>query len=387
MLRVIVSGLVATLTVLSAGCRDAGPEFSVGRPETVISQKQMNDAGVRGIDASIYGLAAGDDRNCKWFFTNRFKLVHTIGPKSNPFARVVVNGGDIRGLPDPYKDTRLGFEVDRRWGNASWIANVYRDPKSGHILGFVHLEYHPQKRGEVYFRFGLAISKDGGKTFTWCGYIIEPELTYKTWRDKWRRGGLKNGHHVFANMGLANYVVRDGFFHLYYTDTRESPDTFSNGVAVARAKVADVLSAADKLQTTPWKKYFNGKWDSPGMNGEFTALNVEPLGFLHGDAAYNSYLKQFVMVTRTGKVLPAGRPGRRSSIVISFSKDGIAWSDWRTIHADNHLHDYPSIVSLGADNEVTGKSFWVYYKYFYDSVLPKIDWGKNRWDRTLVTLE
>jgi hypothetical protein len=73
--------------------------------------------------------------------------------------------------------------------------------------------------------------------------------------------------------------------------------------------------------------------------------------------------------------------------VITFSRDGIVWSDWKTIHADNHLHDYPSIVSAGPDNEVTGKSFWVYYKYFYDSVLPKIDWGRNRWDRVLVTLD
>ena len=50
-------------------------------------------------------------------------------------------------------------------------------------------------------------------------------------------------------------------------------------------------------------------------------------------------------------------------------------------------HDYPSIVSDGADNEVTGKSFWVYYKYFHDSVLPEIDWGRNRWDRVRITLE
>ena len=183
MLRTLV--VVVLLSASFAGCGSPGPGFSVGEPMTVISQKQMNDAGIRGIDASIYGLADKEDRRCKWFFTNRFKLVHTIGRKSSPFDNVVLNGGDIQHLPDPYKDTRLGFEVDRRWGNASWIANVYRDPKTGFILGFVHLEYHPEKRGEVYFRFGLAISKDGGKTFTWCGYILQPNLTYETWCDRW----------------------------------------------------------------------------------------------------------------------------------------------------------------------------------------------------------
>jgi hypothetical protein len=377
---------VLLLLVLLAGCGAPRQAFTLGAPETIISQQQFTAAGVRGVDASIYAVADKDDAKCKWFFTNRFKLVHTIGPKANPMAKVVVNGGDIQGLPDAYKDTRLGFEVDRRWGNASWIANVYRDPKTGHILGFVHLEHHAQDRGEVYFRFGLAISKDGGRTFDWCGYILEPDLSYKTWHDQWSPKNLK-GHHAFANTGLANYVIADGYFYLYYTDTKESSEEFINGAAVARAKIADVMSAAGKLQTTPWKKHHNGAWSSPGMGGEFTALNIKPLGYLHGDAAYNSHARKFVMVTRTGKVRPEGGRGRFSSIVISFSRDGIVWSDWKPIHGDNHLHDYPSIVSLGADNEVTGKSFWVYYKYFYDSVLPEIHWGKNRWDRVLVTLE
>ncbi len=374
------------LLVLFAGCTASKQEFTVGEPATVISHERMKKAGIQGIDAGIYGIADKEDSQCKWFFTNRFKFVHTIGPPSSPFDNVVVNGGDIEGLPEPYTDTRLGFSSDHRWGNASWIANVYQNPENGHILGFVHLEYHPEKRGGVYFRFGLAISKDGGKSFKWCGYILEPDLTYETWFNQWHSKNPK-GHHVFANMGLANYVIKDGYFFLYYADTRESRDTFSNGVAVARARVADVLSAAENRRTTPWNKYFNGAWDESGMGGKFTPLNIEPLGFLHGDAAYNSYLKRFVMVTRTGKVRPKGGPGKQSAIVISFSGDGINWSNWQTIHEDNRLHDYPSIISMGNDNEIVGKTFWVYYKYFFDSVLPHIDWPANRWDRIRVTVE
>lgn len=307
--------LFTYLLVLFAGCTASKQEFTVGEPATVISHERMKKAGIRGIDAGIYGIADKEDGQCKWFFTNRFRFVYTIGPPSSPFDNVVVNGGDIEGLPEPYTDTRLGFSSDHRWGNASWIANVYRNPENGHILGFVHLEYHPGKRGGVYFRFGLAISKDGGKSFKWCGYILEPDLTYETWFNRWHGKNLK-GHHAFANMGLANYVIKDGYFLLYYADTRESRDTFSNGVAVARARVADVLSAAENRRTTPWNKYFNGAWDEPGMSGKFTSLNIAPLGFLHGDAAYNSYLKRFVMVTRTGKVEPKGGPGMASNGVI-----------------------------------------------------------------------
>jgi hypothetical protein len=70
-----------------------------------------------------------------------------------------------------------------------------------------------------------------------------------------------------------------------------------------------------------------------------------------------------------------------------WNESGINWSEWQIVHEDNHLHDYPSIVSTGDDNEVLGKSFWVYYKYCFDDILPKWNWYKNRWDRVLVTVE
>ena len=44
----------------------------MGEPVTVISQKRMNEAGIRGIDAGIYGIAAKEDSQCKWFCTNRW---------------------------------------------------------------------------------------------------------------------------------------------------------------------------------------------------------------------------------------------------------------------------------------------------------------------------
>ena len=116
-------------------------------------------------------------------------------------------------------------------------------------------------------------------------------------------------------------------------------------------------------------------------------LNIDPVGYLHGDAAYNDYLDQFVIITRHGK--HTGADGGRlpvGQVMIAFSKDGIEWSQWQTVHADNHLHDYPSIVSTGDDNGVIGKSFWVYYKYCFEHVLPDWHWYTNRWDRVLVTM-
>ena len=378
--------LFSFITIIGwfAGCTPSEQKFSIGEPQTIITQQKMKAVDIKGIDASVYAINEKD--RSKWFCTNRWQQVYSIGPRENPFDNVIETSGHIKDLPVPYTDTRLGFSSDHLWGNTSWIANVYLNPENCHILVFVHLEYHPETRGGVYFRMGLAISKDGGKTFQWCGYILEPDLSYETWHNDWYPENL-GGHHPHANMGLANYVIKDDYFYLYYTDTKESQDTFMNGMAVARAKIEVVLMAAENHQVTHWNKYHNEKWNEIGMGGEFTPLNIKPLGFLHGDAAYNSYLNQYVIVTRTGKVREIGGPADTSAIVISFSEDGIIWSEWETIHTDNRLHDYPSIISEGDDNEVTEQSFWVYYKYFYDSVLPEIAWHTNRWDRVLITLE
>jgi hypothetical protein len=362
----------------------SAPRFSVGEPETAISHERMKELDIRGIDGSLYALNAKGQ--WKWFGTNLVRIVYAEGPRDNPFESIVAKS-ELSGLPDAYTDTRYGFAEDHRWGDGPTLANVYFDPDSGHILGFMHTEWTLESKDGTYFRLGMAISRDGGRSFQWCGHMIEPELSYDTWSNHWR-GGKVGGHHAMANVGLANYVIKDGYFYLYYADVKDRPDAFIQGTAVARAKVSDVVAAADKLETAPWHKYYDGGWNESGHNGKFTALNIEPKGYLHGDAAYNSHLDKFVLVTRHGKHTgPDGSRLKTGEILISFSGDGIDWSEWQTVHADCHLHDYPSIVSMGDDNEVLGKSFWVYYKYCFNNVLPDWDWYTNRWDRVLVTMD
>jgi hypothetical protein len=215
----------------------------------------------------------------------------------------------------------------------------------------------------------------------------------ETWSRHWRPENMSAGF-IYPNTGLANYIMRDGYFYVYYTDTRDNPDTLVNGVAVARARVDEVMAAARKFKTVGWRKYHEGAWNESGLGGRFTPLNVEPLGFLHGDAAYNEHLRQYILVTRKylyadgkGKVFGSDwKPASSGAVLIAFSQDGVNWSDWRVVHQDGHAHDYPSIISMGEDNEVTGRSFWVYYKYFHDTALPDIAWHRHRWDRVRVTL-
>lgn len=358
--------------------------FSVGEPETIISFERMKEVDIRGVDGSIYAMNAGGQ--WKWFCTNLVRVVYATGPRENPFENVIAKS-ELSGLPDMYTNKKFGFAEDHLWGDGPTLANVYLDAGRGNVIAFMHTEWTPETKDGTYFRFGIAVSKDGGESFEWCGRIIEPELSYHTWNEHWR-GGDVGGHHAYANVGLANYVVKDGWFYLYFADARDRPDEFIQGTAVARARLEDVLAAADKGEVSPWHKYHEGGWDEPGLGGRFTALNIEPMGYLHGDAAYNSHLDRFVLVTRHGKHTGAdGSRMKTGSVQIAFSGDGIHWDDWRPVHADEHLHDYPSIVSMGDDNEVLGKSFWVYYKYCFDHVLPDWDWYTNRWDRVLVTMD
>jgi hypothetical protein len=274
---------------------------------------------------------------------------------------------------------------DHTWGNCIWIGNVYRNPDNGHIIAFNHIEYNAREgqdsaygnRHPDYFRFALTISRDGGKSFEWCGYILTPNLAYDTWLKYYFPRKQPGG-----NMGLCNFIARDGYFYMYYTDTENRPDTLYRGAAVARCRIADVLAAAEENHVAPWYKYYMGEWKEPGLGGKFTPLNLEPVHSIHGDAAYNSYLDRYVLLTlSTGETVEGDFTG---GILIAFSEDGMTWSDWQEVRMDRHWHVYPTLVSTGEDNEVLGKSFWIYYQYFEK---PGDRSGSNRWDRVLVTME
>ena len=68
------------------------------------------------------------------------------------------------------------------------MANVYDGADDG-ILAFIHMEFRwhvsepdgDSTVGDVgcYFRFGLAHSTDGGATFQWAGYVLEPAISFE----------------------------------------------------------------------------------------------------------------------------------------------------------------------------------------------------------------
>ena len=261
-----------------------------------------------------------------------------------------------------------------------WVSNVY-DISAGalggkEVLAFIHLELRVSEAPICYFKQGLAYSADGGKSFRWCGYFASPHLTFEhsTESNKYGRPDW------FANMGLSPYIIKDGYFYSYFADTNDLsasgkvvnvtgiPDSAGNpdqGVAVVRASVASVVHAAREHSVVEWHKYHQGQWNQPAIGGAFTPLNLPVQGYMHGDAAFCTPLKKWVMVTQSGGRIEQTDLWRKR-ILISFSSDGIEWEEWQTVWTDNQHHQqvvYPSIMSYGADNEVVDTTFAVVFQY------------------------
>jgi hypothetical protein len=348
LLLLAVSGTSAQPTQIS---------FVASAPQIVTSKDELLAAKINLADAGIYAL--NDQGVLKWWAVggplerkgNYRAQVYSTGPREKPYEHIISTTVEIVGVPEPRVDNKGPH------GTGTWLTNVYRDPASGHILGFVHTEYAPfgrppEMEGGWYCRLGLAVSRDKGQSFQWCGYILTPHLSYETVLSDWY--GRYPWH---CNMGLPCYIMKEGYIYIYYRDTVDLSDRSEYGTAVARARLDEVVAAALKGRVARWHKFHNGAWEEPGIGGKFTSLNIEPKGYMHGDGAYNTHLEKFVLVTRDD----LGSKG--SALVVSFSDDGIHWSPWQDIHRDGAKYNHPSIISEGEDNELIDDSFWIYYKY------------------------
>ena len=237
-----------------------------------------------------------------------------------------------------------------------WVSNVYDAGDDG-ILVFVHLELHADTEpagAPPYFRQGLAHSADGGRTFQWCGHIAQPAISFEH-----TMHGTKYGRPSWpTNMGLTNYIEKDGYFWIYYSDTNElvregghwkvenmssqvgSAGNPDQGIAVVRAKISEVVAAAKQHKVVPFTKYYSGGWDEPAFvdgygtsGGRFTPLNLPSQGYTHGDAAYVPAIKQWCIVTASGGRVQDTEQWMRS-ILIAFTPDGLTFSPWQRVWSD-----------------------------------------------------
>ncbi|MCU0959531.1 MAG: hypothetical protein MUF48_05445 [Pirellulaceae bacterium] len=150
-------------------------------------------------------------------------------------------------------------------------------------------------------------------------------------------------------------VVGD-HFHVYFNE--HGPG--GRRLAVARAKVADVVAAARRHAVTVWHKYRDGLWNEDGLSGlgsgvlpDCDARGGHPAD-LHADAAYNRAVGRY-MITRWCFADGVGR------LYLHLSRDGVQfesqhlldeepgqWMPYSTFLAgerDQDTHDMSSVGS------------------------------------------
>jgi hypothetical protein len=221
--------------------------------------------------------------------------------------------------------------TDEEW----WVINTYQ-ASNGRLLAFCHIENSPTTTGG--WGLGLAYSTDGGTTFSKLGKIVTETPTAPG-----------------ANINGIPYVVRDGYFYVYYVESNNQP-------AVARAPVSEVLAAAANHTVSAWHKYSAGGWAEPGIGGQASPILADGVLFgMHGDAAYSTYLGKYLIASNTGHL------GR--GVFLTFSDDAVnyevpSWLQSSTVSTKDYLSPYETIVAAdGSDNGVVGQSFYVYFSY------------------------
>jgi hypothetical protein len=232
-----------------------------------------------------------------------------------------------------YDDNR--FTNPRGIPGKWWIENMYQTA-DGHLLAFCHIE-GADVSTTGWWALGLAYSTDDGESFQILGTIVSQHV-----RDT---GANRNIYGV-------PYVIRDGYFYVYYGEPRP---------AVARAPVAEVLDAANRGTVSPWRKYYRGAWNENALGGNASpVISGRPDGYaVHGDAAYSTYL---------GRYLLAGYgTGDNRGVFLTLSDDATCYEvpSW-VQNAPGHdtLSPYETIVDVdGSDNGVVGRSFYLYFGY------------------------
>lgn len=287
----------------------------------------------RIIDAPITTFSVGG--NQYWMNSNYLSTTKYQGSIDHPFQTQISQ--------KPTEEMFLGSQAPLLNPDGSrpgyWIVNTYTE--SDGILTIVHKEYPRVSNGEYKTgstRIGLAWSKDSGNHFKYIGDILKPNTDPDNW-----------------NIEGAPFLIKEGYMYIYYKDL-----CVNGNIAVARAPLIEILTAAKRGNVTSWKKYYNGSWSSDGLGGLCSKVNIED-GITHTDAAYSTYNGKYYALLST-----MNWNGIDTWIKLYESSDLLNWRFVKTVVRESanavlEGYQYVSIVDAsGSDNGIVGQRFYVY---------------------------
>jgi hypothetical protein len=265
-------------------------------------------------------------------------------PDGNNFDRDYAGGGPVYALNT---DDSLTGQYDGR----SPIVLVY------------HGEYHwyGPALGQL-GGTGLAISKDGGRTFTKLGAILMPHVTEEACRDA-HRNAYADGSLVEADAKgepIGSHVEgKNNPPEVYWYSIFSDPQTFDKrwGFSIARVKRNEALAALRQNKSPQFRKYFDGEWTEPGISGKSSFVVFEQDHYIATPQIhYSPYLKKFVLVYQQDQ----------NSVWMRTASNLFNWSEPVLLHRVGAVDGatgapkklfYPSIIGVGEDPNSIGHDF------------------------------
>lgn len=320
---------------------------TVEGPWDYITQSDLNDMGMENSDATMPFIRIGD--NDYWIYLSEggrempmHSSVKRIRTTVSAIDKATAENVPIYGIPD------AGINKYNGW--KAWIMSL-TEISANEWLAVTHYEDQDNLSGDTKedFRMGIAYSDDDGKTFLHLGFVLETEIP---------KFIIKSG--ILAkkpNIAGGGFRRDDTYFYIYFADMGKQDMSDKRG-AVARANAAEVIKNARKGKNTVWHKYYNGKWNEPGLGGRSSDVGSMPN---HKTIMYNSYIKKWI-------TFKTGGEGQNRNIVMRTTSDPLDFNsgseDDEIIYqlSEGHTATYYSIMPAKADMTTSGREFYLYYR-------------------------
>jgi hypothetical protein len=347
--RVCTPSVSAAVTVASPGQRHAAAR-EAQPPLTDIFAWPDTPLGVVRTAAGIqfFGSDGGEHTRQTWqgrqVGNNKGgSIVTTTGTLDDPLGTEPPR--DVSISPNPDWSVNPNYDSYGYMGGGPVFRVPAGLPGAGHLLATYHAELPDDA---LYPVLGLAASDDDGLHWLDLGEIVRFNQAYARGLD-----GVEIGDGPLV-------LSPDGrYFYIYF------PDWIANGtphattltnVSVARALVADVLQdafASRPRHSVPFEKFYDGKWTlQPAIGGASTDLLPTSAYSGYFDIHYDSALQRYVMLISND-----------TDFAYAESIDALTWTQPISIGRFGPIAAYPTAVGLGADTQILGRSFYVYFTF------------------------
>jgi hypothetical protein len=239
------------------------------------------------------------------------------------------------------------------------------------------------------YKVGLAYSNNRGDTWKYCGDIVQAKET--------------GGGGPMYNIDGIPYIVVGDYFYIYFNEYQTSATgVVTTWVAVARAKVADVLTDVQTVAQNPWPrtlstiwfKYHNSSWATDsgmaGIGDKVITLpsDMKPSSIWtspitqHG-AVFCKPLNKYLM-TVSGEKNSATKE-YKLLLYYSVANDGVKWSLEDTLYKGPDMCHYSCFASIDTDAvedcHIVGNHFYIIYPHL------RSDMDKDLFRREVAVLD